>query len=634
MGRTKHIVTNIIKLLSMLIVYAIVVYQYSIGNIGAKKHLFFVSMLLFVFCCTIIVYGYRIKFIPNKLSVRLFAIVSVSCIDIFMVEYIVNDLWRNMRQELFLLNCLLLLSLVAVPCLLWDFRVILTVTSIFMYVYAIASYFVMEFKNSPLRPTELMAAKTGLSVASGYKYVMTEKMLKVLLVLAVILAGLSVIKDMDKVGVGIRQKIFKLLGGIIGIVYGFVFVYNVDWKTMGKFELFYWDMRETYKEAGSVLSFVSDWQNLKLEIPKGYSKATAQSILADYEKKDENTLKPIVVAVMNETFSDLSVLDNAAKQDVLSNWNSVDDYIMKGYVYASVWAGGTADSEMEFLTGNSMANLINGTYPYQMYDFTNVENLAGILSESGYITTAMHPNDANNWNRNVVYRQMGFNEFLAIEDFENQDYLRWTISDEANYSQLKKEIEETSDSHFIFNITMQNHGGYDINSLSEEMLVAVQDDYMDMEQLITYLSLVNVSDKEFIRLLDYLRRLEQPVIFCMFGDHQPSVEWTFYERNLNTDNVGDAQLQRAVPYMIWANYDTGVEASEVDMGINYLGSNLLDIIGVRTEYTAFLLDMQKSIPIVNGYSYMTDDNVWHELDEDNEWMRKYSIVEYYEMFDR
>ena len=42
------------------------------------------------------------------------------------------------------------------------------------------------------------------------------------------------------------------------------------------------------------------------------------------------------------------------------------------------------------------------------------ENLAEQFKSLGYSTTAMHPNHATNWNRENVYKDFGFDQFLSI----------------------------------------------------------------------------------------------------------------------------------------------------------------------------------------------------------------------------
>ena len=58
---------------------------------------------------------------------------------------------------------------------------------------------------------------------------------------------------------------------------------------------------------------------------------------------------------------------------------------------------------------------------------------------------------------------MGFDAFLDQEFYEGSEELRNYISDEADYQKLIQVVEakeNPEDKLFIFNVTMQNHGGY------------------------------------------------------------------------------------------------------------------------------------------------------------------------------
>lgn len=88
------------------------------------------------------------------------------------------------------------------------------------------------------------------------------------------------------------------------------------------------------------------------------------------------------------------------------------------------------------------------------------------------------------------------------------------------------------------------------------------------------------------------------------------------------------------PYIIWSNFDLGTEKMEFDMSINYLGANLLNLIGIDTDYTNFLLELEQTIPVINSVGYQTGDGKWHSLKEENELITQYQFLQYYELFDK
>ena len=74
-----------------------------------------------------------------------------------------------------------------------------------------------------------------------------------------------------------------------------------------------------------------------------------------------------------------------------------------GHLYVSVLGGNTANSEFEYLTGDSMAFLPSGSIPYQQYLNKYALSIVSHMKELGYSTTAMHPYNASGWNRSSVY---------------------------------------------------------------------------------------------------------------------------------------------------------------------------------------------------------------------------------------
>ena len=127
------------------------------------------------------------------------------------------------------------------------------------------------------------------------------------------------------------------------------------------------------------------------------------------------------------------------------------------------------DLSMRYLPETVLRFLPSGCVPYELYVRTPEYGMADILKSQGYYTIAMHPNNGHNWNRDQVYPQMGFDEFLNQDNWggEYQDKLRGFVSDQSVFDKiisLYKE-KETNQKLFTFCVTMQNHGGYSQSTL-------------------------------------------------------------------------------------------------------------------------------------------------------------------------
>ena len=95
--------------------------------------------------------------------------------------------------------------------------------------------------------------------------------------------------------------------------------------------------------------------------------------------------KPNVIAIMNEAFSDLSVVgDFTTNQDYMPFIHNLKENTIQGHLYMSIFGSGTCNSEFEFLTGNTMAFLQNGIIAYTQVVKDKLPNLTYTLKQQGY----------------------------------------------------------------------------------------------------------------------------------------------------------------------------------------------------------------------------------------------------------
>lgn len=415
--------------------------------------------------------------------------------------------------------------------------------------------------------------------------------------------------------------------------------YNISWND--------WDTTETYSKNGFIVSFVAAAQRMKIEKPDGYSKEYAEEILDEYEVKTTEAVsdrKPVIIAIMNESFSDLSDLGDLGETDnVMEYYNSLD-CLEKGRTYVSVRSGGTCNSEFEFLTGNSL-EFYDNIYPYTQFNFEDVPTIVNSLKDQGYKTVAMHPANPTNYRREGVYKEMGFDEFYSFDEYAQYERVFFDrTSDIDDYKEIIKMVNNTEEPVFIFNVTIQNHGGYDISTLNSKYeLIKMDEKFAKYKDVQMYLTLIRESNKALEYLIEELEKMSRPVILCMFGDHQPGCfDPEFEPQLIQTDDTQtelyNTEQKYGTPYLIWANYQNQQEMNDNKVcSPNYLASRLLQYAGVmESPYQKFLLDMQTYVPACNAFGYFGDDGSWHYYSEDTkytEWFEKYRILQYYNMFD-
>lgn len=510
---------------------------------------------------------------------------------------------------------------------------------LFFQIYGLVNHYILEFKGCPILPKDLLAIRTATNVMGLYTYhlsdsIMAGAVLFLSVILALVYVTPSAIPCKNR-----KERIILAAAGLLWLGIAGSVVYQTDLRKIAGMDMKEWTQKENFTTYGAPVTFFCAIQDLKQKPPEGYSEESAKEILKQYEEQAQSAQtqlkeQPSVIVVMNESFSDLSVLGDFESDDYLSNFKNINQYVMKGYTYVSVAGGGTCNSEFEFLTGNSMANFSGDSYAYPTFGMEHTFSLAQAFKSAGYETLAFHPYYANGWNRDTVYSQLGFDDFISLENLKDVEYLRWCASDAYDYKQVIRMYEERTSPLFLFNVTMQNHGFYDIDTLDGVTPVSIEDKYGGYSEVITYLTCMRESDTAFADLIEYFSKQEAPVIVCMFGDHQPAVEDDFFEKLMGgkSEELAEAEKLYMTPYVVWSNFDMEIKQEEIDMSANYLGANILNLAGIHTPYTDFLLDMQQAVPVINIAGYQTSDGKWHEKEDENDYISKYRILQYYQMF--
>lgn len=498
-----------------------------------------------------------------------------------------------------------------------------------------AEFFVITFKSMPIQPADLSALKTAAAVSAGYDYIFSPFGLYGMAMLAVSMFLCSLASAFRAPKPERTRKMLLTNLVIAALCLGGVaaHVTLIDYYNTLNITVYTWRPLESYYRQGFLPTFISSAQTIKPPVPADYSMDAARQLedelAATYDSSEGANAgrtaaeaqfkqeKPAVVAIMNETFSDLSVYQNMhAGYNGPQFFKSLPDALSRGKLYVSAYGGGTCNTEFEFLTGNSMSYLGSGVYPYTIYDLADTGNLAEQFKKLGYTTTAMHPNHGTNWNRENVYANFGFDEFLTIEDFQTADKLRGMVTDEATYDAIIDMLKTDEAPQFIFNVTMQNHSGYETGLLPASKQLNLSIDGESDPEVNEYLSLIDESDRALEKFIGDLRELDRPVVVVFFGDHQPFFPDKFNDRFFpGEDKTAHAMRLWQTDYLVWANYDVAgrdQKSATVDLSTNYLGASMLDLIGAPlSSFQKAQMTLRQALPAINTTGYVDSAGELH-----------------------
>lgn len=487
-------------------------------------------------------------------------------------------------------------------------RIAVPVVSILLLIASLAETFVVSFRGRPVMLWDVLALGTAMTVSGNYEFVISPQMKEACVWILVLNLALWTVP--------VRLKGWKLRLGALGaggaVIVGCVWFFFSSLVPGWMLGINMWEVETTYREYGYVLSTAISLQYVIKRPPAGYSQGKIRQIYEEYkepEEKEEEITQPVnLICIMNESYSDLRVAgDFTTNIEYFPFLNSLTENTVKGNLCVPVFGSMTSNSEFEFLTGDSMALLPANSIAYQFNVKPGAYSLVSTLKNQGYEAIAMHPYPGANWNREQVYENMGFDAFLDEEFYEGSAQLRNYVSDRADFEKLIQMVEEKEnpeDKLFLFNVTMQNHGGYEGEYDNFKQRVWLTGDmegkYPKTDQ---YLSLMKESDEALEYLLGYFSQSEEPTMIVMFGDHQPSVEDEFFDEiaGMPSSQVSDADhlMWYKTPFLIWTNYSQPAE-NMGDLGAIFLSSYVLKLAGLdMTPYNRFLLDLSQYLPVVH-----------------------------------
>ncbi|MCQ2534546.1 MAG: sulfatase-like hydrolase/transferase [Clostridia bacterium] len=574
------------------------------------------------------------RFDDKKRRIFCAVILLLMPVVMYIVVELLNDQSLIKTPQAMIINYLLYLAIYLFFYSLTN-RLRLTVmfSNILIFIIGIVNFYKLEFRGEPFTLSDIVSFKTAMNVASEYKIGIRYMIITAACIFMLIIAVVS------RFRYEMKHKRTRVLVGILSVSVAIFLVnslFNADRYSASKSSIMQklgivnnvWNQPKNYSDNGVLVALTMNAKYLVVNPPEMYSEVALDNITADldatmgctmsgsrnlsdfYRSRGVNYDKlPNIICIMDESYSDFSQFENLELSKEFNPFiSSLSTNTIKGDCYVSTFGGGTANSEFEFLTGNSMAAMPQGSIPYQQYIDHETGSIVGILKNLGYGTYALHPYLESGWNRPAVYEYLGFDEFIAVDDFMDPKYIRSYISDECSFDKLieiyeNHEKENSDEPFFMFNVTMQNHGSYSKTYVNFTPDVEIVDDpgaYPEAEQ---YFSVARNTDDAVKNLIEYFENCDEPTIILFFGDHLPSFNDGFYEHIMGVKNTADlsqTEMQNLyiTDYFIWANY--AIQTPDIGcISLNYLSTLLFEVAGIPlSEYQLFLTNIHRVYPVL------------------------------------
>lgn len=332
----------------------------------------------------------------------------------------------------------------------------------------------------------------------------------------------------------------------------------------------------------------------KLEIPENYTEETIVDYLGD-EYTDVGELevsgdfkKPNVVVIMSEALADFRVFEELGiSDDYYREFDRMASEGYRGQLIVPTFASFTVRTEFELLFGLPVKSLNDPNMPQRMLAEREQPAMARYYKSLGYDTAYVHPFLSSFYSRKRIYGNFGFDQMIFEDDFTVPvEYRGSYISDETVFNQLEKLISESDEPLYVHTTTMQNHQPYTDGPSDNE--------------LDNYLSNIRATSDSLGKFLAHLKKLDEPTLVFMVGDHFPSFkndDSNVYEQlDINSSTCSSVFEQS---YCIWSNYGEDFsKIPEEKFSAFYVPYIILDTIGApKDTFVSAMLDKMKTLPV-------------------------------------
>lgn len=175
-------------------------------------------------------------------------------------------------------------------------------------------------------------------------------------------------------------------------------------------------------------------------------------------------------------------------------------------------------SDAEFMMENSLFGLPQGAV-FTTKGQNTFQAGPAILDQHGYTTSVFHGNYKTFWNRDVMYKSLGFNHFFdaSYYDMKEEDVLNFGLKDKPFFKESIPMLETLKEPFTAKFITVSNHFPYPIDPKEASIEPATTGD----ASVDGYFQTARYLDEAIQQFFDYLKKsgLYDRSIIIMYGDH-------------------------------------------------------------------------------------------------------------------
>lgn len=241
-------------------------------------------------------------------------------------------------------------------------------------------------------------------------------------------------------------------------------------------------------------------------------------------------------------------------------------------------------SDAEFMLENSLFGLPQGS-AFSMKGHNTYQAAPAILGQQGYTSAVFHGNKKSFWNRDEIYKSLGFNKFFdsSYYDMSEENVLNYGLKDKPFFNESIPMLETLKQPFYTKFISLSNHFPYPL----DEEEATIERHHTGDSSVDGYFQTARYLDEAVQGFMDYLKKsgLYDNSVIIMYGDHYGISDNHNKAMSIVTgQEVGkfeNAQLQRVPLFIHVPGVKGGVQhqyGGQVD-----LMPTVLHLLGIDTK---------------------------------------------------
>jgi len=273
-----------------------------------------------------------------------------------------------------------------------------------------------------------------------------------------------------------------------------------------------WNWNENVKDNGLLMHLIQTSRRKLPDSPSVENRLEFNNLPAD-EKSEQERPKQIIF-ISGEAFwfdeNNFRKLFQPLQKLGYKNFRSI----------SPVYGGGTVNASFEVLTGlpsvtSALQGIIYQEYAELMAD--RPHTLPRYLKSHGYSTVFIHNHNRKFWKRHIIVPKFGFDTFISIEDMKVKGK-RGFADDAFLYESALNQIKaKKGEKLFLYLVTVYSHGPY-----------REKHDFGERD----YKKRLSLSVQRLAKFTKKVRKISPDALIVLYGDHKPSLNKYFYEKNV------------------------------------------------------------------------------------------------------